>query len=389
MSIDASIDQVLQDAVDSGAVPSVAAIAADRNGVIYEGAAGPRSAGGGEPVTVDTHFRIMSMTKMVATVAALQQVEKGTLDLDAPIDTLLPRVRRRPGARRLRRRHPAAARARRAGPPSSSSSPTPPGSATGSGTRTSSVGGRHRHPERAVRRERDLHRAAARRPRHRRTSTASTPTGWARSSRRRAASTLDVAIKDGITGPLGMDETAFQIADGWKDGNLTPVQVEGRGRPGSTAAIELNQSPSTARAGTGCTRRRATTSSSSGRCCAAASSTASGSCSRPRSTPRSPTRSATWTSRAAIPTADPARHPRVQRRARLQVGLRAAAQHRGHPGHAPRGQRRVGRAVQHPLLGRPHHRHRGVDLHALPAVRARRRRSRCTTTSSRRSTPLC
>ena len=36
-----SIDKVLQDAVESGAVPNVAAIAADRDGVIYEGAAGP------------------------------------------------------------------------------------------------------------------------------------------------------------------------------------------------------------------------------------------------------------------------------------------------------------------------------------------------------------
>ena len=39
---------------------------------------------------------------------------------------------------------------------------------------------------------------------------------------------LDVAIKDGITGPLGMDETAFRIAEGWKDGGLTPVHGEGR-----------------------------------------------------------------------------------------------------------------------------------------------------------------
>ena len=66
-----SVDEVLQNAVDSGAVPNVAAIAADRDGVIYEGAAGPRAADGSDPVSVDTHFRIMSMTKMVATVAAL------------------------------------------------------------------------------------------------------------------------------------------------------------------------------------------------------------------------------------------------------------------------------------------------------------------------------
>ena len=34
------IDKVLQEAVNAGAVPSVAAIAADRDGVIYEGGAG-------------------------------------------------------------------------------------------------------------------------------------------------------------------------------------------------------------------------------------------------------------------------------------------------------------------------------------------------------------
>ncbi len=85
-----SIDRVLQDAVESGAVPNVVAMAADRSGVIYEGATGPRMAGGRDPVTADTHFRIMSMTKMVATVAALQQMENGNLDLDAPVDTYCP-----------------------------------------------------------------------------------------------------------------------------------------------------------------------------------------------------------------------------------------------------------------------------------------------------------
>ena len=91
LTIDGSkIDDVLRGAVESGAVPHVAAIAADRDGVFYEGAAGMREAGGDDPVTTGTHFRIMSMTKMVATTAALQQVERGELDLDAPVETFLP-----------------------------------------------------------------------------------------------------------------------------------------------------------------------------------------------------------------------------------------------------------------------------------------------------------
>jgi methyl acetate hydrolase len=85
-----AIDKILRDAVDSGGVPHVAAIAADRDGVIYEGSAGPRAAGESDPVTVDTMFRIMSMTKMPVTVAALQQVEQGRLDLDAPVADYCP-----------------------------------------------------------------------------------------------------------------------------------------------------------------------------------------------------------------------------------------------------------------------------------------------------------
>ena len=90
-SIDGSaIDRVLQEGVDSGAVPHVVAIAADRDGVFYAGGAGARIVGEGDGVSADTQFRIMSMTKMIATTAALQQVERGELDLDAPVDTYRP-----------------------------------------------------------------------------------------------------------------------------------------------------------------------------------------------------------------------------------------------------------------------------------------------------------
>ncbi|HEY0937438.1 MAG TPA: serine hydrolase domain-containing protein [Trebonia sp.] len=86
----AAIDRVLKDAVDAGAVPHVAAIAADADGVFYEAGFGPRVAGQDGEVTPATEFGIMSMTKMVATVAALQLVEQGKLDLDAPVDTYRP-----------------------------------------------------------------------------------------------------------------------------------------------------------------------------------------------------------------------------------------------------------------------------------------------------------
>ena len=47
------MDEVLQGAVDRGDVPLVVAMAADRDGVIYEGAAGERVAGHDLPHRVD------------------------------------------------------------------------------------------------------------------------------------------------------------------------------------------------------------------------------------------------------------------------------------------------------------------------------------------------
>jgi hypothetical protein len=61
----AAIDRVLKDAVDAGAVPHVAAIAADADGVFYEAGFGPCVAGQDGEVTASTDFAGMSMTKMV------------------------------------------------------------------------------------------------------------------------------------------------------------------------------------------------------------------------------------------------------------------------------------------------------------------------------------
>ena len=92
-TIDGSgIDRVLQNAVQGGAVPHVAAIAADADGIFYEGGAGARIVGeSDDPVTTATQFRIMSMTKMVATTAALRfsgfsRNDPRVHSLNAPID---------------------------------------------------------------------------------------------------------------------------------------------------------------------------------------------------------------------------------------------------------------------------------------------------------------
>lgn len=88
----ARIEQLLADAVESGAVPNVVATVADRTGVVFVGAAGDRVAGRPQDGSVgpESVYRIASMTKPVATVAALQLGESGALDLDAPVGQYLP-----------------------------------------------------------------------------------------------------------------------------------------------------------------------------------------------------------------------------------------------------------------------------------------------------------
>jgi len=84
------VDEVLAQAVADGAVPSVTAIAADRSGIIYEGAAGSRVAGQTDQLSVDSHYRLMSMSKMITITVALQLMEQGKLDLEAPVERYCP-----------------------------------------------------------------------------------------------------------------------------------------------------------------------------------------------------------------------------------------------------------------------------------------------------------
>ncbi len=241
-SIDGSaIDKVLRDAVDSGGVPHVAAIAADRDGVIYAGAAGPRAVGESDPVTVDSLFRIMSMTKMPCTVAALQQVEQGNLDLDAPVAEYCPEFaekqvlegfdgdtpRLRPPARQATVRNLVTHTSglgywfwsddlvkweRVTGIPnvvagSASCLQAPlladPGTAFIYGINTDWLG-----------------------------KVVEAVTGKG----------LDVAIKEGITGPLGMDQTTFLMNDEQRP-NSTPVHVPGENGAWISAGEILNQAP--------------------------------------------------------------------------------------------------------------------------------------------------
>jgi CubicO group peptidase (beta-lactamase class C family) len=88
----AQIDAVLRRATDAKEVPGVVAVAATDKGILYEGAFGTRDLANGPEMTLDTIFRLASMTKAVTSVAAMQLVEQGKLQLEQPIGNVLPEL---------------------------------------------------------------------------------------------------------------------------------------------------------------------------------------------------------------------------------------------------------------------------------------------------------
>jgi len=73
-------------------VPGVVAMVTDRERNLYEGAAGVRRMDRDAAMTTDTVFAIFSTTKAITGTAALQLVEEGKLDLDAPAKNYMPEI---------------------------------------------------------------------------------------------------------------------------------------------------------------------------------------------------------------------------------------------------------------------------------------------------------
>ena len=90
-AIASAADRVVQRAASaSPGVPGVVAGVTDRNRNLYLGAAGVRDLDTGVAMTTDTVMAIFSTTKAITGTTALQLVEQGTLDLDAPASDYVP-----------------------------------------------------------------------------------------------------------------------------------------------------------------------------------------------------------------------------------------------------------------------------------------------------------
>lgn len=90
------MDSTLKAAAARRGIPCFTAMAADARRILYEGAYGTRDAASGVPVKVDSIFSIMSMTKAITSLAALQLVDRGRVKLDEALDRYLPELRDRP-----------------------------------------------------------------------------------------------------------------------------------------------------------------------------------------------------------------------------------------------------------------------------------------------------
>ena len=93
------IDEIVEAAVEQGQAPGVVAAVA-KGDATYVKAAGVMAIGG-PPMRPDTLFRISSTTKPITAAVVLSLVEDGLLDLNGPVEELLPeladrRVLRRP-----------------------------------------------------------------------------------------------------------------------------------------------------------------------------------------------------------------------------------------------------------------------------------------------------
>jgi len=88
----AALDTSLRGAVERQDVPGVVALITDRDRVLYQSAFGVADVSTGRPLKADALFRIASMTKPVTSVALMQLVEQGRIDLNDPAEKYLPEV---------------------------------------------------------------------------------------------------------------------------------------------------------------------------------------------------------------------------------------------------------------------------------------------------------
>jgi CubicO group peptidase (beta-lactamase class C family) len=87
-----AIDAALRGGVSRHDVAGVVAMAATPEGIVYEGAFGKANPETGAPMTTDTVFWLLSMTKAFTATACMQLIERGRINLDDDAAKFLPEL---------------------------------------------------------------------------------------------------------------------------------------------------------------------------------------------------------------------------------------------------------------------------------------------------------
>lgn len=88
-----ALDGALRQTVSHhGGVPGIVAMATDREGNFYEGAAGSRELGKDDPMTIDSVFAIFSTTKALTGTLAMQLLEEGKISLSDDAGKYVPEI---------------------------------------------------------------------------------------------------------------------------------------------------------------------------------------------------------------------------------------------------------------------------------------------------------
>ncbi|HEV8159879.1 MAG TPA: serine hydrolase domain-containing protein, partial [Pyrinomonadaceae bacterium] len=76
-------------------LPAVSILLVDDQKIVWQQGYGFADPQAKTPVTADTIFRVGSVSKLFTDIAVMQQVERGKMDLDAPVSRYLPDFRPR------------------------------------------------------------------------------------------------------------------------------------------------------------------------------------------------------------------------------------------------------------------------------------------------------
>jgi CubicO group peptidase (beta-lactamase class C family) len=84
------LKQQLKAFVDEHVMPGAVALVANKDGIIAKAIVGYQDVAESKPMTADTIFRLYSMSKPITSVGVMMLIEKGSLKLDQPLESILP-----------------------------------------------------------------------------------------------------------------------------------------------------------------------------------------------------------------------------------------------------------------------------------------------------------